>query len=233
MGAIVGPTLIFYVNDLGGNKNQYGQMLSIVSLSSMIMIPIYGKWVDSNGNKYTLPYMTSFVLGIVSSLIYFAAVLLPHGSIAIYSLMFSRFLSGASIAGRTLSYSWVASTVLPDKQRNVFTFLSMARTAGMVLGPLANMLVDKIDTEFQIFGLQVPVNPNNSVGLLVLSGEVVLVLLTLRFLHEPPENGNHTKRKSEISNTKAEAKGVLHALSYFDILFPVITMFVAFCDIQL
>jgi MFS family permease len=233
MGAIVGPTLIFYVNDLGGSKNEYGMMLSIVFLASIIMIPVYGSWVDSNGNKYIVPYMTSFGLGIVSSVIYFLAILLPKGPIAVYSLMFSRFLDGASIAGRTLAYSWVASTILPDQQRNILIFLSMSRTLGMVVGPFVNMLVSKIDTEFQIFGLKIPVDPNNSIGLLMLGGEIVLVILTLLFLQEPPEKEFQKNRKSEMSGAKTEAKGVLYALSHFDIFFPVFIMFVSLANFSL
>lgn len=233
MGAIVGPSLIFYVNQLGGSKNEYGMMLSIVSLSSIIMIPIYGNWVDSNGNKYKPPYITSFILGIISSLIYFLVILLPQGPIAVNSLMLSRFLSGMSIAGRTLSYSWVASTIIPDKQRNIYTLLSMSRTLGMVLGPLANLLVSEIDTEFNILGLKIPVDPNNSVGLVMLGGEVLLVILTLLIFRDPPESETKSKRKSQISVSKTEKKGVLHALSYFDISFPVFTMFAAFGSLQL
>jgi len=233
MGAIVGPSLIFYVNDLGGSKNEYGMMLSIVFLASIIMIPVYGSWVDYNGNKYIVPYMTSFGLGIVSSVIYFIAIILPKGPIAVYSLMFSRFLDGASIAGRTLSYSWVASTVLPDQQRTVVTFLSMSRTLGMIVGPFVNMLVSEIDTEFQIFGLKIPVDPNNSIGLLMIGGEIVLVVLTLLFLQEPPEKEFQTKRKSETTGAKTEAKGVLYALSHFDIFFPVFIMFVSLANFSL
>jgi MFS family permease len=235
MGAIVGPTLIFYVNDLGGSKNDYGTMLSISSLSSMILIPIYGSWVDSNGNKYTLPYLSSFFLGIVSATLYFGAVLLPKGSIAIYALLISRFLAGMSMAGRTLSYSWVASAIDPKKQRNVFTFLSTSRTLGMIVGPLANMLVSGIDTEITIFGSKIPVDPNNSVGLFMLVGEVLLIVLTLLFLQEPPEKESATSTKQgELGGAeKTEAKGVWYALGYFDIFFPVFVMFAAVCNFML
>lgn len=234
MSAIVGPTLIFYVVDLGGSKNEYGMMISIVSLASILMIPVYGKWVDSNGSKYKPPYITSFILGIISALIYFGVVLLPNGPVSVYCLTFSRFLSGMSIAGRTLSYSWVASSIVPDKQRNIYTFLSMSRTMGLVLGPIACILVSEVDTEFNIFGLRIPVDPNNSVGLVMLAGEVILVILTLLVFQDPPEKENPKKRKSEVSSaSKAEVKGVLHALSYFDISFPVFTMFAIFGSLQL
>lgn len=235
MGAIVGPSLIFYVNEIGGSKSDYGLMISIVSLSSMFMIPVYGNWVDSNGNKYKPPYITSFILGIISSLIYFLVILLPSGPIAVNSLLFSRFLSGMSIAGRTLSYSWIASSIVAAKQRNFYTLLSMSRTLGMVLGPLANLMVSEMNTELKFFGLQLPIDPNNSVGLVMLGGEVLLIVLTLLVFQDPPvkENENKSKRRSTISVTKKEAKGVLHALSYFDIAFPVFTMFVAFGSLQL
>jgi len=233
MFAVIGPSFIFYVKELGGSNSQYGMMLSVVSLSMMAMIPVYGNWVDSNGNKYRVPYMTSFIIGIVAYLIYFAAILLPKGSIAIFVLAFSRFLVGASTAGRTLSYSWVASSILPDQQRNVFTFLTLSRTFGMILGPLANIIVSEIDTEFQIFGLKVTVDPNNSIGLLMVGGEIILAVIMLLFLQEPPDKKVNDKEKSAEPSTKTESKGVLHALSHFDIFFPVFTMFVVICNYNL
>eukprot|EP00534_Pseudo-nitzschia_fraudulenta_P000844 CAMPEP_0201128538 /NCGR_PEP_ID=MMETSP0850-20130426/34016_1 /ASSEMBLY_ACC=CAM_ASM_000622 /TAXON_ID=183588 /ORGANISM="Pseudo-nitzschia fraudulenta, Strain WWA7" /LENGTH=520 /DNA_ID=CAMNT_0047397757 /DNA_START=116 /DNA_END=1678 /DNA_ORIENTATION=+ len=235
MGAVVGPTLIFYVTELGGSKEDYGRMLSVVSLSSMIMIPVYGNWVDSNGSKYTAPYMTSFGLGIVGYFIYFAAVLLPKGPIAIHTLMFARFIEGLSIAGRTLSYSWVASSIAHTEQRNVFTLLSIARTFGMVVGPLSNMLVSKIDTEFRVFGLTIPVNPNNSIGLIIIAALLPLIPLFLIFFIEPPtkEKESNKRRESEIPNGLNETKGIWYALTHFDILFPVFTMFVVVCNFML
>jgi len=233
LGAVLGPTFIFYVNELGGTTSQYGMILSAGSVAAMIMIPVYGKWVDTNGNKYRKPYMVTFIIGIVANLIYFAACLFPKGYIAIYVLGLSRFLAGASGAGRTLSYTWVASSILPNEQRNIYTVLSLCRTFGSIVGPLTNILVSDIDKEFQIFGLTVPVDPNNSIGLLMVGGEIFLVVIMLLFLQEPPDKKVNKKGKSEESSTKTESKGILYALSHFNIFFPIFTMFVIMCSFQL
>mmetsp|Transcript_9778 Transcript_9778/g.29114 ORF Transcript_9778/g.29114 Transcript_9778/m.29114 type:complete len:548 (-) Transcript_9778:652-2295(-) len=235
MGAVVSPTLIFYVTELGGSKEQYGMICSTVALSAMIMIPLYGNWVDSNGNKYTVPYMTSFLLGILASLLYFLAVLLPKGPIAIYSLMFSRFLDGASIAGRTLSYSWVASTIPVGNHRVIFTLLSSSRTLGMIIGPLANFLVSNIDTKVEVFGVAVPITPNNSVGLFTIFQGIILIVLTLAFFHEPPSKKEKPNEPSEsgIPDTGSKTKGVWYALTHFNIFFPVFTMFTVVCNYML
>ena len=46
------PSLIFYVEDLGGTHTQYGLILSACSLSSFCCMSLYASWVDSNGNQY-------------------------------------------------------------------------------------------------------------------------------------------------------------------------------------
>ena len=165
-------------------------MLSVAFLAMFLMTGVYGKWIDSNGNKYTMPYIASFVFGIASYTIYFLAILLPPGPIAVYTLMFSRFLEGMSVAGRTLSYSWIHSMVPHDKQKTVLTILSMSRTIGTIVGPITNLLVTEINTEWHIFDVTIPVNPNNSIGLLMVGSEFVLLILTLIFLLEPPDEKN-------------------------------------------
>lgn len=49
--SVVGPSLIFYVTEMGGTKEQYGLIMSISFLVGMVMMPVYGAWVDSNGNR--------------------------------------------------------------------------------------------------------------------------------------------------------------------------------------
>eukprot|EP00584_Thalassiosira_punctigera_P005618 CAMPEP_0172530606 /NCGR_PEP_ID=MMETSP1067-20121228/4291_1 /TAXON_ID=265564 ORGANISM="Thalassiosira punctigera, Strain Tpunct2005C2" /NCGR_SAMPLE_ID=MMETSP1067 /ASSEMBLY_ACC=CAM_ASM_000444 /LENGTH=509 /DNA_ID=CAMNT_0013314849 /DNA_START=188 /DNA_END=1717 /DNA_ORIENTATION=- len=235
MGAVVGPTLIFYVIQLGGTKEHYGMMQSTGMLAAMLTIPMYGSWVDSNGNKYTTPYMCSFFLGVISNMMYFLAVLLPKGPIAIYTVMFSRFITGAAGSGRTLSYSWVASSIPPDKQRTIITLLSMSRTFGMIAGPLTNYLVSEINTEWKVLGFEIPLDPNNSIGLIMVGGELILALITFLFFNEPPAKEEKLDKiaKADASGSTKESKGVLYALSHFDILFPIFTIFVVMCNFML
>ena len=214
--------------ELGGNKDSYGIMMSVAFLAMFLMTTVYGKWIDSNGNRFTMPYIVSFIFGIVSYLIYFLAVLLPIGPIAIYTLMFSRFLEGMSVAGRTLSYSWVHAMIPHDEQKTIMTVLSMSRTLGTIVGPMTNLLVSKIDTEFYLFGVTIPVNPYNSVGLLMVGSEIILLILTSIFLVEPPEKEKDDNDNDKLTIDKKdedeekndhhnESKRVLFGLSHFDI----------------
>jgi MFS family permease len=196
-------------------------MLTVAFLAMFLMTTVYGKWIDSNGNKYTMPYITSFVFGITSYTIYFLAVLIPPGPIAVYTLMFSRFLEGMSVAGRTLSYSWVHSMIPHDKQKTVLTILSMSRTIGSIVGPITNLLVSEINTEWHIFDVTIPVNPNNSIGLLMVGSEVVLLILTLIFLLEPPDKKDDEdavlKEKDKDKKEDGEKTGLLYVLGHFEL----------------
>ena len=109
--SVVGPSLIFYVKDMGGSKEQYGMIMSAAYLSGFIMMSFYGAWVDSNGNKYKAPYAAAFTLGIVGSFIYFLAVLFPKGNLAIGAILIGRLITGLGASGRTLAYSWVATAI--------------------------------------------------------------------------------------------------------------------------
>ena len=100
MGAVVGPTMVFYFTELGGSIDQYGYMGSITSIAAIVMTSFYGKWLDMSGNKFRVGYMVSFIAGITSYMMYFTASLLPTGenSVAVYYLMCSRLIEG--LAGK-------------------------------------------------------------------------------------------------------------------------------------
>ena len=71
----VSPSLIFYVLQLGGSKEQYGLIMSTFSFASFSIKPIYGAWVDKSGNKFRVPYLTSLAISVAGALLYFTAVL--------------------------------------------------------------------------------------------------------------------------------------------------------------
>ena len=99
----------------------------------------------------------------------------------------------------------------------------MVQLRPQLLGPVANLLVAEINTSISIGSLVIPVNPYNSVGLIVAVGEVILWLTMLLFLEEPP-----AKEKSPLTGSNAEQTGqdktglgvILKALTHFDIWFP-------------
>ena len=65
----VAPSLVFYVDALGGNKEQYGLIMSAFSFAAFCFKPVYGRWVDSSGNRYRIPYLVSFSLAIFGNLV--------------------------------------------------------------------------------------------------------------------------------------------------------------------
>ena len=67
----IAPSLIFYVLQVGGDKEMYGLIMSIFSFASFCGKPVYGIWVDKAGNKFRTPYIASFVIAIFGGILYF------------------------------------------------------------------------------------------------------------------------------------------------------------------
>ena len=131
-----------------------------------------------------------------------------------------------------MSYTWVAIMIPRDKQRTVFTLLSSSRTAGMILGPITTTLVAEINTEITIFGTTIPVNSYNSIGLIMVLGEIIIATLMLLFLRDPPQQtqahspNNESKKISAAStDSNSNKKGMWYAIGHFNIIFPIFIMF--------
>lgn len=230
--SVVTPSLIFYVLEMGGSVAQYGLISSIPFFSMILMMSFYGVWVDSNGNKYKQPYAASFAFGGVGSLLYFLAGLLPSGAVAVYTILLGRFITGLGAAGRTLAYSYVATAIPRDQQRIILSILSLSRSIGMLLGPLLNLLVVKIDTSVSIFNYTIPLNPRNSVGLVLAAGELFLAIFTMTCLQEPPPK-KEKPLAEDAEPTKVGRKELWAAINHFDLWFPAFIMFVLVCNFTL
>jgi len=238
MCAVLRPTMVFYfTEELGGSIEQYGYMGSLHSIAAIVMTPVFGKWLDRSGNQFRVGYLVSSIAGITSYLMYFTASLLPtgHNSVAVYYLLWSRLIDGLGDAGRSMSYTWVAIMIPRDQQRTIFTVLSSTRTAGMILGPITTTLVAQINTEVTIFGTTVPLNSYNSIGLIMVLGEIIIATLMLLFLCDPPQHilqahapNNESKKisaASKDSNSNSNQKGIWYAIGHFNIIFPIFIMF--------
>ncbi len=123
IGTVVGPTLIFYIESVGGSNEDYGLTTSSVCVGTALMTFYFGKWVDSNGGKYQEPLSAAFVLGIVGSIIYFVASLLPVGFWGINAILAGRFIQGMGGAGKALIRSWIATAVPLENQVSFASFL--------------------------------------------------------------------------------------------------------------
>ena len=130
VGTVVGPSLIFYIMSVGGTNDDYGLTIAAFCIGMTSMMFTFGKWVDSNGNKYQAPLRCSFILGIVGAIIYFVASILPIGFWGVNTILVGRVFTGMGAAGKTLIKSWIASAVpLEDQVTTCSLYFSYYRFA--------------------------------------------------------------------------------------------------------
>ena len=104
----------------------------------------------------------------------------------------------------------------------------------MILGPLLNTLVAKVDTELVISSnWSIPVNPYNSCGLIVVIGEGILFVATFLFLKDPAKKVDTTLTNRTTPVKKAGLKDIWEALTDFDLALPMINLFVMMCSFTL
>jgi len=235
ISSIVGPSLIFYIESVGGTKDDYGLTTSAFFVGMALMTTFFGRWVDSNGNKYQAPFAFTFILGIVGSIIYFLASVMPEGTWAVYGILAGRFIQGMGVAGKTLLQSWIATAIPLDQQTKVITIFAMAQSLGQFVGPPLNMLVAEINTSVAITSsFSIPINPYNSIGLLVALNEVLIWAMFALFLKDPPSRKEEPSSASNAEPaTQAGLKDILKALTHFDIAFPLVQNFVIMSNFTL
>mmetsp|Transcript_27690 Transcript_27690/g.39633 ORF Transcript_27690/g.39633 Transcript_27690/m.39633 type:complete len:492 (-) Transcript_27690:102-1577(-) len=232
MYTIVDPSLIFYIKSVGGTNDDYGLTTSAVSLGMTIMVLFFGKWIDCNGNKYQAPLACAFIIGIIGSIIYFAASLMVPGFWAAKAVLVGRLVQGLGIGGKTLVNSWIATAIPLEKQKTIFTILAIVGIAGRAIGPLFNILVAEIDTTIAITStFSVNLNPLNSVGLLVACNEVLLWLIVAIFVKDPPPREKvltsvNPEEPSTGPPPEAGLYDILKSLTNFKIWFTFMQMFV-------
>lgn len=236
IGSIVGPSLVFYIESVGGTNDDYGKALSAHMLGVTLLVTFYGNWVDSNGNKYQAPFACTFILGIVGSLIYFLASVLPKGFWAVNAIIFGRFIQGMGAAGKSLIQCWVATAVPHDNMKTALTVMTMAGTVGQFAGPALNILVAEINTSVAITSnYSIEVNPYNSIGLFVLLNEVLIWMMFALFLKDPPKSQSNKSLATSDAEAASKAgwKDILKGMMHFDISFPLIQQFLMSASFQL
>eukprot|EP00984_Skeletonema_dohrnii_P036901 scaffold38403_cov216-Skeletonema_dohrnii-CCMP3373.AAC.1 len=106
----------------------------------------------------------------------------------------------------------------------------MISIVGQAIGPLMNTLVSEIHMEVPITSsYSIPLNPYNSVGLLVAFNEVLLWVIIALFLQDPPpkkEKSLSSATGEDEPATEAGMYDILNAMTHFDIFFPLIQRFV-------
>ena len=102
----------------------------------------------------------------------------------------------------------------------------------MILGPITTTLVAQINTEVTLFGTTVPLNSYNSIGLIMVLGELIIATLMLLFLCDPPQhipahapNTESKKISAASKDSNSNKKGMWYAIGHFNIIFPIFIMF--------
>jgi MFS transporter, ceroid-lipofuscinosis neuronal protein 7 len=185
---VVAPSIIFYVLQAGGTKEQYGVILSAFSFASFCTKPFLGAWSDKGG--YRIPYMTSLAISAVGGILYLCASLYT-GRVAVGLMLVGRLMGGVGGASSALGFAYMAKVVEHKDQTKTTSLLSMVRIMGMAGGPGVNVLLGKIDAHWRRLHL----DPLNSVGL-VLLGANVFGFLVIYFLLDEPDPSAMLSRHS-------------------------------------
>ncbi|GKY95224.1 hypothetical protein MPSEU_000485400 [Mayamaea pseudoterrestris] len=223
---IIAPSLIFYVLQQGGTKEQYGIILSAFSFSSFLLKPVLGMWSDRAGNKFRAPYLASIFVAMLGGALYLIASLWT-GNVSITLILLGRLLGGAGAANSTLGFTYIAQVIPKEHMTKANSLLSMVRIAGMMVGPAVNGLLGNVNAKF----LGLTLDPFNSVGLVLICSNLLGYFVLYFMLEEPPEAQRHSK---EISAVADNHPGIfVKALAQMDILIALLVVFGLNANFQL
>ena len=223
---VVAPSLVFYVRQMGGSKEQYGIILSVFSLASFLFKPVLGYWCDQSGGKFRRPYLSSIAVAASGGIIYFLASAFA-GSTALALIFVGRFLNGVGAANSTLGFTYIATVTPHDQMTKANAILSMVRIFGMAAAPALNVFLSKVNG--QLFSL--PITPLNSIGLVLFVANLISFLVIYCFLQEPPEQAK-TESYSETQGTERNWKFWKSFLS-FEIMVPIASILCLNANFQL
>eukprot|EP00536_Pseudo-nitzschia_multiseries_P000388 jgi/Psemu1/249453/estExt_Genewise1Plus.C_50105 len=214
---LVTPSLVFYILENGGTKNQYGIIMSAFSFSSFCIKPVIGWWSDNQG--FRVPYISTLLVALLGGVVYVFASALPNGTIAVGAILCARLLGGCGAANSALGFAYVARSVPVKKQTSINSLLSLCRILGMAIGPGINVLVSKVNVPV---GNYWALNSLNSVGLIIVICNITAIVAIFYLLEEPQKDHDDIDVKKDSNLTTYEL--FLSVLS-MDILVPMICIF--------
>lgn len=195
---------------------------------------MYGIWVDKGGNKFRTPYITSFLVAILGAFLYFFGNAPSNPSSAMALILGGRLLSGLGGANQALGYAYIASALPQDQQTRTNTILSMMRIIGMALGPVVNLLLSELNTTIHIFGFEMAVDPLNSVGILLVVGNFLVLTCVVLLLEEPPEKEKKFPDIVGATASSASQTGNLwNGIFKIEIMLPIFILLVINSSFQL
>mmetsp|Transcript_18492 Transcript_18492/g.23812 ORF Transcript_18492/g.23812 Transcript_18492/m.23812 type:complete len:567 (+) Transcript_18492:189-1889(+) len=250
---VVSPSIVFYILESGGTYEQYGIILSVFSFASFVFKPVLGYWCDASGGTYRKPYLTSIAIAIVGGMLYFCASIFvttetTEGestassdgmTTAIVLIFLGRLLGGMGAANQTLGFAYIAQVIDKENLTKASAVLSMVRVFGMVVAPGLNVFLNNVDTEIHLGGTTVKLTPLNSVGLLLVGGNLLGFLAIYFLLEEPPTKIAKPQQRSSViekgdDNDKSNSiSNMVSALASLDIFIPLLSVFTLNANFQL
>lgn len=223
---VVAPSLVFYVRATGGSKEQYGAILSVFSFASFIFKPVLGYWCDKSGCKFRRPYLFSIVVAAIGGLVYFLASAFT-GSVALTLIFVGRFLGGVGAANSTLGFTYIAQVIPEAQMTKANAMLSMVRVFGMAAAPGINIFLSKASGS--LFSLEI--TPLNSIGIVLLVGNVLSFVAMYLMLREPPEDT--TPESSRVDHVDERSWKFWKSVLSLEILVPIASILSLNANFQL
>lgn len=222
---VVAPSIIFYILENGGTKEQYGLIMSAFSFSSFCAKPFVGRLSDVYG--FRLPYTISLGTSCLGGFLYLIANAFQEQH-TVMIILISRLLGGVGAASSALGFAYLAKVIPHNRQTQSNTILSMTRILGMTTGPGLNIFLAKVDFTTW-FGLHI--DSMNSVGLVLIITNALALCSILVLLDEPQDDHSAPDEPENLSSLGPCT--FLQAAFSLDILLPILAIFAFNASYQL
>jgi MFS family permease len=130
---LVATLPLFVMDQLHGNQQQIGLVMTAFVLAAVLFRPLAGNWVDKFGRKKMV--FLSLTLFLASSIMYL-------GVKTLLLLLALRFLHGIGFGVGTTATGTVAIDLIPEQRKGEgIGYYSMFMSLAMVMGPFVGLLV--------------------------------------------------------------------------------------------
>jgi len=204
--AILMPTVWKYVQSVGGSKTHLGLLLAGFSMTRTISFLIVGYWSDRRPMRE--PFIFSFILGAIGSLLYGLA----GGLNSLGVMMLGRLVAGIGAANTTLNQTYIARTASADRRTKLLSFCRGCAVLGIASGPLLNLFLLKLDDSDLCTG-RFCLNSMTSAGYVMAIVNMALCLSFMVLFVEPPPQAS----SRSISYQRPDEIGTIQESKYHEI----------------
>lgn len=124
---------IFAIDELKGNEQQAGLVMTVFMISAVLCRPLIGKWIDEFDKKKV--FIISLTLFLLSSTLYFAVSSLAF-------LLMLRFFHGIGFGTSTTTTATLAVSLIPNQRKGEgIGYFTMFMSLATVLGPFVGLTI--------------------------------------------------------------------------------------------